>query len=83
MALRKTLVDMRKANILFTDHEFNNLIRSVAIPGLAGKDWKSAIIVERPVQYGVCRQFQVFAECYSKNAIFYEYDLALQWLRQQ
>lgn len=77
------MVDMRKANILFTGDEFSKLIKRVAIPGLAGKDWKSAIIVERPHQYGVCRQFQVFAECYSKNAIFYEYDSALQWLRQQ
>ena len=48
---------------------------------LQGKDWKSALLVEGPRQFGLTRQYQVFAESYSKDAIFHDADSALEWLR--
>ena len=55
----------------------------MAIPALNGRDWTTAIVVDRPVQFGVSRQYHVFAERYSKDCIFHDYDAALRWLRQR
>lgn len=80
MAIRRTLVDLREANVLFTGKELSVLVNTVAVPRLKGKDWKSALLVERPRQYGLTRQYQVFAESYSKDAIFLDRDSAVEWL---
>jgi hypothetical protein len=83
LALRRTLVDLRGANIRFTGYELSNLVSTLVLPTLKGRDWKTAIVVDRPVQYGVSRQYQVFAEQYSKDFIFSDYDKALHWLHQE
>jgi hypothetical protein len=83
MELRRTLVDLREAQIQFTGPELMHLVAAVVTPVLQGRDWKSALVVAGPVQYGVSRQYQVFADHYSQDAIFEDYDAALQWLIQQ
>src|SRR5688500_18067197 len=50
MALRRTLVDMREARIVFTGSEFFDLVWDVAKPGLAGRRWMTAIVVAHAVQ---------------------------------
>src|SRR5579871_5127216 len=80
MAIRRTLVDLRKSTLRFTGQEMWNLVESVVIPKLAGRTWKTAILVERADQFGVSRQYQVFAEYYSQDSIFYDRQLALDWL---
>lgn len=80
MALRKTLVDLRDAEILFTGEELRSLVASVAIPMIGGRDWKSALLVAKPVQFGVSRQYHVYADSYSQDSIFYDREEALQWL---
>jgi hypothetical protein len=40
-------------------------------------------VVARAVQFGVSKQYQVFAEAYSRDAIFDDYDTALRWLDQE
>jgi hypothetical protein len=83
LALRRTLVDLRGANIRFTGYELSNLVSTVVLPVLKGRDWITAIVVERPVQFGVSRQYQAFADQYSRDIIFHDYDEALHWLRQR
>jgi hypothetical protein len=83
LALRRTLVDLRGANIRFTGKELSSLVSHVVIPVLKGRDWKTALVVEQPVQFGVSRQYHVFAEQYSTDCIFHDYDEALLWLHQQ
>jgi len=83
LALWRTLVDLRSANIRFTGEELSSLVSNVVIPVLKGRDWKTAIVVEQPVQFGVSRQYHVFAERYSTDCIFHNYDEALHWLLQQ
>ena len=75
-------MDLRRAKIVFLGHEMDDLLKSVALPLLGDLDWKSAIIVNNPVHYGVSRQFQVFAERYCQNAIFHHPDAARAWLNQ-
>jgi hypothetical protein len=83
LSVRRTLVDMRAATILFSGNDLSNLVASVVIPALGGRDWKTAIVVEQPVQFGVSRQYQVFAERYSRDSIFHDPDEALRWLCTQ
>jgi len=81
MAIRKTVVDLRESNPTFTGAELSGLIDTIVLPALAGRDWITAIVVQKPIQFGVSRQYQVFAEYYSRDAIFHEPDQALQWIQ--
>ena len=83
MAIRRTLVDLRQCRILFTSTDMSDLIRSLVIPRLEGKDWKTAIVTEHPVQFGVSRQYQMFAASFSKDSIFHEPEAGLAWLLAQ
>jgi hypothetical protein len=80
LALRRTLVDLRGADLRFTGGELADLVDQVVLPALGGRDWTTAIVVGRPAQFGVSRQYQVFAESYSRDAIFHDYAAALAWL---
>jgi hypothetical protein len=83
LALRRTVVDLRSANIRFGGNELSALVSDVVIPTLNGRDWKTALVVDRLVQFGVSRQYQAFAESYSTDSIFHDYDEALRWLLEQ
>jgi hypothetical protein len=80
LALRRTLVDLRQADIRFSGADLDALIRSIVHPILAGRDWKTAIVVDKPAQFGISRQYQVFADLYSKDAIFRSIEEARHWL---
>jgi len=79
-AIRRTLVDLRHCTVQFTGSELSDLVRSIAEPSLKGTQWKTAIIVDQPVQFGVSRQYHAFAESFSNDAIFEDRAAALAWL---
>jgi hypothetical protein len=83
LALRRTLVDLRESTIGFSGREMSHLIDTIVTPALAGRSWQTAIVVAKPAQYGVSRQYQVFAEHYSRDAIFEDYETARLWLLEQ
>ena len=83
MSIRRTLVDLRQAHIKFNGTQLSGLIASIVAPALQGKDWISALLVSESVQYGVSRQYQVFAEFYSRDSIFDDPEKAETWVRQQ
>ena len=80
LPLRRTVVDMREAVIRFTGWEMDRLIKDIVLPALEGRDWKTAIVVKEPTQFGVSRQYQVFAQRYSKDSIFSTVEEARTWL---
>ena len=80
LEIRRTIVDLREATIKFTGAELNALIESIVLPALKGRDWKSAIVVKEPLQFGISRQYQAFADNYSKDAIFRSAEEAQSWL---
>jgi hypothetical protein len=82
LRVQRSLSDLRKATLLFTGQELQEKVKSVVIPLLQGIQWKTAILVGSPAQYGQARQFDVFAEAVLTDAIFHDYDAALSWLRQ-
>lgn len=80
MDVRRTIVDMRNGRPTFNGDDLARLIRSVVTPVLNGRDWKTAIVVKQPLQFGVSRQYGALAAHYSTDAIFEDTDSALRWL---
>ena len=76
----RDLTDVSKAELNFNGSQFESLINQIVIPLLAGRARKTAIVVQRPDQFGVARQYNVFADSYSVDKIFYDCDSALKWL---
>ena len=82
LAIRRTIVDLRQAKILFKGSDLDRLIQSIVLPALKGRDWKTAIVVETSLQHGVSRQYQVFADRYSKDSIFQNIEDVRNWLNK-
>jgi hypothetical protein len=80
LAIRRTLVDLRQCEIHFNGKQLDSLIQEIVLPVLHRRDWKTAIVVEGAHQFGISRQYQVFAERYSKDAIFHSIEDARKWL---
>lgn len=81
MEIRRTIVDLRGSVIRFSGEELNSLIESVVMPALKGRTWTTALVVEGgSVEFGVSRQYQVFAGRYSKDAIFADVAEAEKWI---
>ncbi len=83
LKIRRTVVDLRNAEILFFGPELNDLIQTIVAPKLDDLDWKTAIVVSNAVQFGVSRQYQVFAAWYSLDSIFDDFAAARTWLLAQ
>lgn len=83
MDCRRTLVDLREAEIAFTGSELSGLVDSIVVPVLGTRKWASALLIATVSQHGKSRQYQVFAEQYSRDAIFHDPDAAVKWLLQQ
>lgn len=82
-AVARTVADLREATLNFSGAELMQAVHEVALPALAGLAWKNALVVARPDQYGVSRQFQVFSEAVSRDAIFEDPASAVQWVLDQ
>jgi hypothetical protein len=81
MEIRRTVVDLRGSVIDFSGKELWTLVRSIVEPALKGREWTSALVVqEDSAEYGVSRQYQVFAENYSKDCIFNSVAEAEKWI---
>jgi hypothetical protein len=83
MAIRRTVVDLRRAVIRFSGLDFSHFIATIVLPALKGRKWVTAIVVETPAQFGVSRQYHVFADRYSKDAIFPSVAEAETWISSQ
>ena len=80
LGLRITLVDLRHANPTFSGSQLRDLIVRIVDPILKGRDWRTAIVVDTSSQFGISRQYQVFADHYSRDAIFHDLESAQAWL---
>lgn len=80
LAIRRTIVDLRRAKIIFKGTVMDALIERIVMPALKGLTWKSAIVIDNSLQFGVSRQYQVFADRYSKDSIFTDIEEARNWL---
>ncbi len=83
LALRRTLVDLTHARILFSQSELQLAVEEVVIPALKGRDWATAIVVKKTDQFRAGSQYQAIAQLYSYDSIFSDMDAARMWLRKQ
>ncbi len=82
LEIRRTIVDLREAKILFKGSDLDVLIKCIVLPALKGRDWKTAIVVGSSLQLGLSRQYHVFADRYSNDAIFRTMEDARNWLNK-
>jgi hypothetical protein len=80
MAIRRTVVDLRKAKILFKALDMVDLIHTVVAPKLNGLHWRTAIVVKEIDQQVTSYIYQVFAGFYSRDQVFSTMESALQWI---
>lgn len=80
LKIRRTIVDLRAAVICFSGLDFDSLIQEIVVPALNGKKWTTAIVVNAQSQFGVSRQYQVFAQRYSTDSIFESVAEAEKWI---
>ncbi len=80
MKIRRTVVDLRACVVDFRGPDLDNLIRTIVLPALEGRKWTTAVVVSQPAQFGVSRQYQVFAERYSRDSIFASVADAEKWI---
>lgn len=81
MEIRRTIVDLRAAIMDFNGNELRSLVQSIVKPALGGKEWTTALVVlGGSVEFGVSRQYQVFAESYSKDSVFETIADAEKWI---
>ncbi len=80
LRIGRALTDIRDATLDFSGAELAEVVLTVAAPALKGREWRSAIIVHDPVQFGVSRQYEAFTAQFGEDAIFYDRDAARGWL---
>src|SRR4051812_38841493 len=62
LAIRRTVVDLRKANIDFSGLDFDALTRTVVLRVRGERKGPPAIVIGNLIQFGASRQYQIFAE---------------------
>ena len=81
LKIRRTIVDLRGAIITFNGDDLRFLVDSLVRPKLSNLKWKTAIVVTGgSVEFGVSRQYQVFAGHYSTDSIFENLEDADNWI---
>lgn len=83
LRIGRALTDVRQAELGFSGEELAEAVETVAAPALRGHHWRAAIVVRSPVQFGVSRQFEVFAQQFGENGIFYDPAEARRWLLEE
>lgn len=81
MRLRQSVADIRRAQLLFTSVELHRMIRTIVTPKMDERGWRTGIVVADLVQYGVARQFGMYAWKFCREQIFYDPELAAAWVR--
>lgn len=81
LKIRRTIVDLRGATMNFSGMDLKFLIQTIVLPVLKDRDWTTAIVaVGGSAEFGVSRQYQVFADRYSKDCIFESMAEAEEWM---
>ncbi len=83
LRIGRALTDVRQAELGFSGEELAEVVDTVAAPALRGHYWRAAIVVRSPVQFGVSRQFEVFAHQFGESGIFYDPAEARRWLLEE
>lgn len=80
MACKGSLADITGCELRFTTDELKSLISQVVAPAIQSRPWKSAVLVAKPVQHGVARQYGALTVAQNELLIFTDPVLARNWL---
>jgi len=80
LACGRAIADLRECELRFTGEELRLMAKQILEPALRGRNWKGAIVVKEPLQYGVSRQYGVYSEAFSNVNVFYSDVLARKWV---
>jgi hypothetical protein len=76
----RSLTDLRQANVLMSGVELTAIGTAEALPLLAGREWRTAVLVGSPLNFGVARQYQILSQSESTDYVFQDLAAALAWL---
>jgi hypothetical protein len=76
----RSLIDLREANLVLHGAELNAVREVEAGPRLAGRQWRSAVLVGSTANYGLARQYQILSQSEDTDGLFRDYAAALAWL---
>jgi hypothetical protein len=76
----RSLTDLRQANVLLSGAELKAVGAAEANPRLVGRQWKTAVVVSSPLNFGLARQYGALSQSEESDSVFRDYDDALAWL---
>ena len=80
LAVKRTMVDLRRCDIRFTGVEWMEELERFVIRDPVVSGWITAIVAERSYIYGVARQFLLYTDNIINGQIFESVEPALIWL---
>lgn len=80
LACRRSLADIRECEIQLSGTDVGAATKAIAEPALRGQAWTTAILVQRPVEYGLARQFQALTDTFITTAVFTDESAAREWI---
>jgi len=83
LAIKRTLVDLRECEILFSGAEWVNQLERFVLGNPVVPGWLTAIIVNKSYIHGVARQFLTYTSGVLTGEIFNSSDAALAWLENR
>lgn len=72
--------ELGDSQLLVDGEDLQRLVRTVIEPLLGERRWRFAIIAPTPTQYGLAKQFMLFAEQCGDTETFRNADAAIAWL---
>lgn len=80
MNCRRSVADIRQSILEFSGSELDTMIQHIVLPLTGTRKWRTAIVVDQPVQQGVARQYEVFADMFSEDELFFDLEAAVEWV---
>lgn len=82
-AVRRTLVDLREADMSISFQEMHFLIESLVKPCIRRTTWSGALVVSDSAAQSMAQDFHLLAQSFSNDRVFTDADAALEWLSRQ
>jgi hypothetical protein len=82
MRMGHALVDVRNADLRFTEQQMMHLTRTIYAPNTANRQFRLATLVRDEEQFLIAKQLFNAADLNRNHAVFYEVDEAMKWLNR-
>jgi hypothetical protein len=77
---RRCIADLRNCVIDISGEQIRDAIQTTVKPLLGSRPWRSAILVNDPVAFGISRQYAAYSQAFSQSQIFSDEREGLAWL---